>query len=88
MLQIIQNYLLIFMIPFVVGVVLRLLIRKTRKPFILSVSAVVLAVIMWIVYAVVPTHGSEGYGIITLVFTTMALGTLISGLITRIWHKK
>lgn len=86
--QSMQNCLFVFIIPFVVGLPVRLVIRKTRNPFILSVCMIALAVIMWIVYAVVPNHGSEGYGILALIATSLALGALVSGLITRIRYSK
>ena len=83
MLQILSNYLFIFIVPFLLGFSLRLLIRKSRKPSILTVCFIVLAIIMWGIAVIVPSHGSELNGLRAMQTSCLAVGAFIAGLITR-----
>lgn len=84
MLQIIYNYLIIFILPFLVGLIARFVIQKSKKPFILTICLIVFAVFMWVIAYVVPNYGDEGNGLRALQASCSAIGALIAGLITRV----
>ncbi len=86
MLQIMSNYFFIFILPFLVGLVVRFVIRKTNKPFILTVCLIAYAVLMCLIAIIVPSHGSEENGLRALQASCFAIGALIAGLITRARH--
>ena len=66
---------------------MRVAVRKMRKPFIVTGGLILLAVVMWVVVVTVPNHGSEANCIMAVMDTCLALGALITGVITRIRHK-
>ena len=84
MLQIIKNYLIIFILPLLVGLIVRFVIRKTKKPFILTVCLIALAVLMWGIAFIVPNHGDEGNSLMACQAGCLAIGALTAGLITRV----
>lgn len=81
--QIIKNYMFIFIIPFLVGVVVRFLFQRTKRAYLITSVIAVLTVIGWVVFYTVPSHGSELYGIIALLLTCAAVGTLLTGLVVQ-----
>ena len=81
--QIIKNYMFIFIIPFLVGVVVRFLFQRTKRAYLITSVIAVLAVIGWVAFYTVPSHGSEMYGIIALLLTCAAAGALLTGLVVR-----
>lgn len=81
--QIIKNYMFIFIIPFLVGVVVRFLFQRMKRAYLITSVIAVLAVIGWVVFYTVPSHGSELYGIIALLLTCAAVGALLIGLVVR-----
>lgn len=81
--QIIKNYIFIFIIPFLIGVVVRILFQRAKRAYLITSVIVVLAVIGWVAFYTVPSHGSEMYGIIALLLTCAAAGTLLTGLVVR-----
>lgn len=88
MLQIIKNILMIFIFPFLTGLILRFAVRKSDRAFILTLVLTALAVIMWIAAFIVPNRGDEGLGIIASVCSLSAAGALIAGGILRIIARK
>lgn len=86
MLQILSNYFFIFIVPFLLGFVLRLSIRKSSKPFILTVCFIGLAILMWGIAVIVPSHGSELNGLRAIQASCLALGAWIAGLIACVRH--
>lgn len=81
--QIIKNYIFIFIIPFLIGVVVRILFQRAKRAYLITSVIVVLAVIGWVAFYTVPSHGSEMYGIIALLLTCAAAGALLTGLVVR-----
>ena len=81
--QIIVNYVYIFIMPFVIGALIRFGARKKRKAYILTVGMVLFAVLMWAIALIVPNHGSEAYGLRAWMATCLAIGALIVGLVHR-----
>lgn len=81
--QIIKNYIFIFIIPFLIGVVVRILFQRAKRAYLITSVIAVLAVIGWVAFYTVPSHGSELYGIIALQVTCAAVGALLIGLVVR-----
>ena len=81
--QIIKNYIFIFIIPFLIGVVVRISFQRAKRAYLITSVIVVLAVIGWVAFYTVPSHGSEMYGIIALLLTCAAAGALLTGLVVR-----
>lgn len=84
MLQIVKNYLIIFIIPFLVGVAVRLLCRRVNKDYFITVAFAALAIIAWAVALIVPSHGSELYALIAAQATSAAVGALLIELVLQI----
>lgn len=74
MLQILSNYLFIFILPFMAGAAARLIICKIRRGFILTAGLVVLCIIMWILAWTIPNHGSEAAGLRAVMGTCALAG--------------
>ena len=87
MAQIIKNISFVFILPLLIGFLARFLIRKTNRAFILTICLGVLAAIMWGINFVVPSHGSELYGILAMIASCLAVGSVIAEVVTRICHK-
>lgn len=85
--QIIKNYTLIFIAPFLIGCVVRFLCRHIKRAYLVTLAFIAIAIVGWTARFVVPTHGSELYGIIALIATSMAIGALLTGLIVRTKNK-
>lgn len=85
--QIILNCFVVFILPIIIGIAVRVAVRKMRKPFIVTGGLILLAVVMWAIVVIVPSHGSEANGIMATMATCLAGGALVAGLITRIRHK-
>ena len=81
--QIIKNYMFIFIIPFLIGIVVRILFQRAKRAYLITSVIAVLAVIGWVAFYTVPSHGSEMYGIIALLLTCAAAGALLTGLVVR-----
>ncbi len=84
MLQIIENYLVIFVIPFFMGFGVRLLCRRAKRGYLISAVFLILAVIAWVAVFAIPLHGSELYGLRALQATSGAAGAMLAGLVIRL----
>ncbi len=84
MAQWMKNIIRIFIVPFVVGLLLRLFIRKKRNAYLLTVFAIFLALFAWIAAYLIPNHGSEIYGILAMMVTMFASGTILSEIVCRV----
>lgn len=81
MLQIVKNYVIIFIIPFFVGVAVRALCRRRNKSYFVTVAFAVLAVLGWIAALVIPSHGSELYVLTAIQATMAAVGASLTELV-------
>jgi hypothetical protein len=84
MVQIILNYLYIFIIPIIIGFAIRFFTRKINQAYWVTVFFVILSIVMWIIVYIVPSNGSEMYGILALQATAAAIGTLVTGIAVRL----
>lgn len=87
MLQIIINYLYIFGLPIIVGLAARILLRRLNKAYFVTVAFAILALIALVVAIVVPSYGSEMYGIMTIQAIAALVSSLLTGLVLRLRSK-
>lgn len=87
--QIFMNYLVIIIIPFLVGVFLRFLFRKRTKAWLITLITALLALAAFIVERTIPAYGSELYGLLVCMAASLLIGSLLIGTISRIVsHRK
>ena len=85
--QIIINYLFVLGLPIIVGLAVRILFQRFNKAYFTTVAFAVLALVGWVVVNVVPSHGSELYGILAVQATTAFVSSLLTGLVLRLKSK-
>ena len=81
--QIIINYLFIVGLPIIVGLAVRILFQRFNKAYFTTVAFAVLALVGWVVVNVVPSHGSELYGILATQATVAFVSSLLTGLVLK-----
>ena len=81
--QIIINYLFVFGLPIIVGLGVRILFQRFNKAYFTTVAFAVLALVGWVVVNVVPSHGSELYGILATQATVAFVSSLLTGLVLK-----
>lgn len=87
--QIIANYLVIFIIPLLVGALIRFLLRKRNKAWLVTVLSAFLALAAFIAERTIPVHGSERNALLLFMAVCLLIGSLLMGIITRIMcHRK
>ena len=86
--QIIINIATVFVLPFLTGVVLRLVFGKSSKSYLVTVALLCLSVFFLILLLTVNTHGDEGLSINTCASLLVFAGSLISGAIIRLVRKQ
>lgn len=78
MTQEIKNILMIFIVPVIVGIVLRLLFLKKRKGFIVTAVEGGIALVMFLLTLTVDTHGNEFLGIWFLMTLFAFIGCFVT----------
>lgn len=86
--QIALNYLTIFIIPFLLGVLIRFLLRKFSKAWLTTAACAALLLVALVVEMTVDGHGSEMYGIFLYQAICLSAGALLTGAITRITGRR
>lgn len=81
--QIIINYLFIFGLPILVGLVVRILFQRFSKAYFTTVAFAVFTLAGWVVVNVVPSNGSELYGILATQATVAFISSLLTGLVLK-----
>ena len=85
--QIIINYLFVLGLPIIVGLAVRILFQRFNKAYFTTVAFAVLALVGWVVVNVVPSHGSELYGILATQATVAFVSSLLTGLVLKLKSK-
>lgn len=88
MVQIILNYLYIFIMPIIIGFAVRFFTRKINQAYWVTVFFVLLSVVSWKIVYTVPSYGSEMYGIRAFQATAAAIGSLVTGITFRLRNSK
>lgn len=82
--QIIFNYLFVFIIPALIGFLVRFLFRSTKKGYSITAAWIALAVVSWIAAVVIPAHGSELHAIRAMMATSASVAALVTDLVIRL----
>jgi len=82
-LQIVWNWLIIFIFPFLAGVIIRFLFRNKAKGWIVSAIIGVLALAA-VIAALALTSRSERYRFVLIQILCALVGSLLTGAITRV----
>ena len=82
--QIIFNYLWVFIIPALIGFLLRFFFRRAKKGSLITAALIALAVLSWIVATVIPSHGSELYAIRAMMVTSSSVAALMTDMLIRL----
>ena len=85
--QIIINYLFIVGLPIIVGLAVRILLQRFDKAYFATVVFAVLTIVGWVVVNVIPSNGSELYGILAIQTTITFVSSLLTGLVLRLKSK-
>ena len=85
--QIIINYLFVFGFPIIVGLAVRILLGRHNKSYFVTVAFAFLALVGLVVVNVVPSHGSELYGILATQATIAFVSSLLAGLVLKLKSK-
>ena len=88
MVQIMLNYLYIFIIPIIMGFAVLFFTRKIKRAYWATVFFVVLSFLAWIIVYVVPSKGSELHGLWALQATAAAIGSLVTGIAVRLKNSR
>lgn len=88
MAQIVWNYLQIFGIPILVGFIVRFLLRKRKKAWLITAAGAVLSIIGLIVALDPPVSGNEAYGLLTVAAASSTAASALTGLVCRLVRKK
>lgn len=68
-----RNTFYIFILPAVIGLILGICLWKVRKTYILSGVMLLGGVVWWIVLSQINTHGSEGPGLLALMYSLISV---------------
>ena len=85
--QIIINYLFVVGLPIIVGLAVRILLQRFNKACFSTVAFAVLSLVGWVVVDVVPSNGSELYGILATQVTIAFVSSLLTGLVLKLKSK-
>lgn len=85
--QIIMNYLFVVGLPIIVGLAVRILLQRFNKAYFATVVLAVLTLVGWVVVNVVPSNGSELYGILAIQATVAFVSSLLTGLVLKLKSK-
>ena len=82
--QIIMNYLFVVGLPIIVGLAVCILLQRFNKAYFATVVLAVLTLVGWVVVNVVPSNGSELYGILATQATISFVSSLLTGLVLKL----
>ncbi|MBQ8669797.1 MAG: hypothetical protein IJ508_00945 [Oscillospiraceae bacterium] len=82
------NNFVVFVLPFLCGLLLRMLLRKARLGWLVTVLFALLAVITMVIAVDPPVSGSEYYGIRVCQCLCATGGSLLVGMILKLKRRK
>ena len=87
MLQIVYNWSIIFILPVIVGLILAICLWKIRKTYYLSGLLLAGGIIWWSILSQINTHGSEGPGLLALMYSLASIAFVIVDLLKTVIRK-
>lgn len=88
MLQILVNYVFIFIIPFIIGLIVRFFGRKFNKFYFITFGLAILTIILYFIVSNINTHGSEGPILRVMQLGSFTVGIAIVEVINYFQKKK
>lgn len=85
--QIIINYLVILVLPLVIGLATRIILQRFNKGCFATILFAILTAIGWCVAITIPSQGSELYGLLAIQATAAFASSLVTGLVLRLKQK-
>lgn len=86
--QIIWNWLMVFIIPAVIGAALRGALSRTHRGYGITLGLAVLAAVSWSLFYMAPGLNTEAHGIVTAQITCCAAGALLVEITARLWKRR
>lgn len=86
--QIFFNNFVVFVIPFLVGILARFLFRKYCKAWLVTAISIALTVVAFVVEKTINSYGSEKYALSLAMAVSVFIGSLLMGIILRIINQK
>ncbi|MBE7022023.1 MAG: hypothetical protein E7414_02260 [Ruminococcaceae bacterium] len=77
MTQIYYNRFMIFVLPVIIGLLLGICLWKMKRTYILSGLMLLVGVAWYCILAHINTHGSEGPGLLALMYSLMSLAFIV-----------
>lgn len=71
--QIYYNIFMIYVLPIIIGLILGICLWKIKKTYFLSGLMILIGCVWWCVLPHINTHGSEGSGLLALMYSIMAI---------------
>ena len=84
MLQIVWNWMLVAVFPLLAGLLLRWLLRRWRRGWLLTAGAAALALILFLWASTIPIPGSEGPMLWTIQAACLTLGARVVELVLKL----
>ena len=75
-----KNILLLFVLPALLGIILRLLFRKSLRDYLVTVILGIAALILAGIAMLNPIPGNEGFGVLTIMASSVFAGSLATGI--------
>ena len=85
---IIEIYSFLFIVPFIIGLIIRLICHKVNKFYFVTIGLMLLTIISYIVVSNINTHGSEGPMMRVVQLTALTVGVAVAEVINYIRKKK
>ena len=82
-----RNTFYIFFLPIIIGLILGISLWKIKKTHVLSGLMIVVCVVWWCVLSQINTHGSEGPGLLALMYSLMSIAFVVVEVIKFIVRK-
>lgn len=81
---VLEIYLFLFIIPFILGILVRLFLGKFKRIYILTLCLIILNIVSYIIVSNINTHGSEGPMLRCVQFSSFTVSMIIIEIIEYI----
>ena len=85
---VIEIYSFLFVVPFIIGLIVRWIFHKLNKFYFVTLGLIVLTVLSYIVVSNINTHGSEGPMMRVIQLASLTVGSIIVEVINYFRKKK
>jgi len=88
MYQLIWTYTCLLVLPALLGAVVRFFCRRLKRAWLVTAAFFALMIGAWVAAKVIPSHGSELYGLRALQATAAAVGSLVTGAVICLCNRQ